>query len=609
MPPPAPGTSAAGPSPLAAARELPRQGPWRVFLLVIPGAVLAGRRVKRLAALPLPPEGSGRPGPDAARRRRLEEAVATESRDRLAEEATEALLRGLGLAPEVPPRTDILAEPPGAADLLLRVGVLETPAIAAPDPAGLVPDPDPAPAPAALAAAAAAELAAIAAEATAWREQPPGTPAAPGDVLVCDLAASLAPQVNRIPQPGLRGAAPGAPGRLPEGWTFGDNGAGLAMEVVAVSPGPGAPGLHPPGGEPPEDAPPHLRLRVQGTPAADGQSFVIWQPTAAEPGSTWVGSLALRPVGTPEGLRGGKLRLYSTARDGTRLQRKDAALAHATAAAAPGGFGRLYVSSTFGAPDTAQLFMVLLIDHAAGRLDVTFDLAAPRLVEGLDLGQGTDVPLPRLSGAGLRLAVGEACAAGLAPDPLGLGAAGAGMAAGEVREVALRLTEGIGDHALTGRTARIRLAARAVLRRETPDEKALAAALGLADVAALRAAARARALDRLAAAAAARRRAAVLERLEAAAAGVDLPGPLVAAELRAIWPGLVAGGLLPAREAAEAAARRSLRRRLATEALARRLGLAVPAAPPGEAPEAAAARRAALEASVVEAVLALPDPA
>ena len=579
------------------ARELPRQGPWRVFLLVIPAAALATRRDQSIAALRLPPALPNQPGPGAARRRRLVESTVADARDRLLQETAEALVASLGLRSEVSPRLDILAEPPGE-DLVLRVGVLETPVLEIPDPAGLrLERPALVPGPAEIEA----ELVIMAEDAATWEEQPPGTPAAPADILTCDIAATLAPQPNRIPQPGLLGAgaatSSGGAGRLPESWAFGDNGAGLWAEVLAVAP---------------DAEPPHLRLRVHGRPAAEGQSYVTFhthEAIPAEPGSTWSGSVWLRPVGVPVGLRGGKLRILGRDAAGRQLQRKDSALSGA-AVSLPGGFGRVHVANSFGAPGTTWLVMVLLFDHAAGPLDFTFDLGAPRLVEGLDLAQDSAVPLPRFSGAGLRLRVGGPAGGvlpGVVPDPLGLGALVEGLRAGEVREVALRLPQELRDLALTGRSATVRLAAHGVLRRVVPSEATLAAGLGLLDLVALRAAAESRAAARLAAGAEARLRAMLLDWLDAAAADVALPAPLVAAELALIWPSLAAAGAPPTGEAAEAIARHSLRRRLATEALARRLGLPVEEPAAREAGRSPLPRRAALEARVLAAALALAD--
>jgi hypothetical protein len=293
----------------------------------------------------------------------------------------------------------------------------------------------------------------------------------------------------------------------------------------------------------------------------------------AEPGSTWAGSLALRLVGpAPTGLRGGKLRIYSQPAEGGRtLQRKDAALFDATAAAAaPGGFGRVYVSNTLGTPQTGLLLMVVLFDHAAGPVDFTVEFGAPRLVEGLDLGQAEALPLPRLSGQGQRIPLrADAAPPGLAPLLEGL-------CAGETREVALPLRDGLGDRGLVGRRARLAIRAQAVLRPAASRD--MAGDLAAQSDTVLQA----------------RLRAALVEGAEA-----EMPEPAILGELSAIWPRLVAAsGRPPPPEAARAAALRSLRLRLVVEALARRLGIAEPSA------ATPAGRRAALEAAVLAAVLA-----
>jgi hypothetical protein len=450
--------------------------------------------------------------------------------------------------------------------LRLRVAIPVAPEVTPPDAAALelerlVADPD-------------AVKAAGDGQGDDWASQPPGTQARPGDLLVCDIEATLDPQPNRIPQPGLAGARPGrlsgspaeGAGSLPETWFFGDNGAGLSAELLAVA----------------EQAdPPHLRLRVHGTAPADGQSYMMFHDSraiVAEPGSTWSGSLALRLAGpAPTGLRGGKLRIYSQPAEGGRtLQRKDAALFDATVAAAtPGGFGRVYVSNTLGAPQTGLLLMTVLFDHAAGSVDFTMEFGAPRLVEGLDLGQTEPLPLPRLSGRGQRIPLrADAAPPGLAPLLEGFGA-------GEAREIALPLRDGLGDRGLVGRRARLAIRAQAVLRpaatQTTPGD------------AAQRLAAQSDAVLQ------ARLRAALLETV----AEAEMPEPAIRAELSAIWPRLVAAsGRPPPPEAARAAALRSLRLRLVVEALARRLGIAEP----GTGDQAG--RRAALEAAVLAAVLA-----
>ena len=540
-------------------RELPREGAWRVFLLDLPREGILAERDRRLLAMALPPEDAGLPAQLAARRQRLAEAALGDACDRAAQAAAARLIAGLRLRPEGTPRIETLATPP-AEDLRLRVAIPLAPEVTPPDPAALVlerlvADPD----------------AVEPHQGDAWASQPPGTPAQQGDLLVCDIAATLDPQPNRIPQPRLLGARPGpltsaAAGSLPDTWFFGDNGAGLSAEVLAVAE---------------QEDPPHLRLRIHGTAPADGQSYVMFHDSraiVAEPGSTWSGSLSLRLAGaTPIGLRGGKLRLYSQPAEGGRtLQRKDATLFDATVVAAtPGGFGRIYVSNTLGTPQTGLLLMTVLFDHAAGPVDFTMEFGVPRLVEGLDLGQTEALPLPRLSGQGQRIALRDDAA------PAGLATLLHGLCANETREVALPLRDGLGDRGLVGRHARLAIRAHAVLR-PTPTQaipRDMARELVAQSDAVLQA----------------RLRAALLE----AAAETEMPEPAILAELSAIWPRLVAAsGKPPPPEAARAAALRSLRLRLVVEALARRLGIAEPGmGTPAE-------RRAALEAAVLAAVLA-----
>ncbi|MCZ8147670.1 MAG: hypothetical protein O9325_07460 [Roseomonas sp.] len=549
------------PAPLGrfAVRELPREGAWRNFLLDIPRDGILAERERRLAAMALPVEDPGLPAPVAARRQRLADAALGDACDRAAQAAAAELIARLRLRPEGTPRIETLATPPGD-DLRLRIAIPVAPEVTPPDPAALVlerlvADPD----------------AEAHDQGDAWTSLPPGTPAQPGDLLVCDIAATLDSQPNRIPQPRLLGARPGpltsaAAGSLPETWFFGDNGAGLSAELLAVAE---------------QEDPPHLRLRVHGTAPADGQSYVMFHDSraiVAEPGSTWSGSLALRLAGTtPIGLRGGKLRIYSQPAEGGRtLQRKDAALFDTTAAAAAqGGFGRVYVSNTLGAPQTGLLLMTVLFDHAAGPVDFTVEFGAPRLVEGLDLGQTAPLPLPRLSGQGQRIPL-RAYA-----TPPGLAPLLEGICAGETREITLPLRDGLGDRGLVGRYARLAIRAHAVLR-PAPTQIAprdMTRELASQSDAVLQA----------------RLRAALLE----AAAEAEMPEPAILAELSAIWPRLVAAaGKPPPPEAARAAALRSLRLRLVVEALARRLGIAEPST------DTPTERRAALEAAVLAAALA-----
>lgn len=549
--------------------ELSPDGLRRRFLLVVPAAHVLAERDRRLQEIGQAAQDWSEPV-----RARLAESALVEACRRAGDAALAQVLPRLGLAPVGAPRLDALAGPPDG-DLILRAEVWTMPEVRAPDPATLrierlVTRPD--------AAEVERATAALAAGLSRLAEVPPGTPAEAGDELGCDIAATLLPAENRIPQPSLRGAELGRPGRLPEGWSFGDNGAGLAHEVLEVAAG---------------ADPPHLRLRVHGTAATDGQSFVIFHPArsiAVDPGASWVGSVAVRPVGPPTGLRGAKLRLQSQPDTGEgSLRRKDSALRLVSGSET---LVRCYVSDKMIEPGTAFLRMPLLFDHAAGEVDFTLDIAAPRLVEGLDLGDAGAVPLPEFSGRGRRIVAGAADGTGLAARLLG-------VRAGESREIALRLPHALEDRALAGRQALFSVRVASVQRRLPPPlDDALARSLGFADLVAMRAAVAERVAlgHRVLSERQARR--ALLDALLAAAGEIPLPRGAVLAELAALWPQLAeaarkAGEEPPSQPAAMALAARRLRISLLLGAVARQHGLEPS---PAELEEAAGAERAAPEA-------------
>jgi len=535
----------------------------RCFLVAVPLAHVLMLRDRRLAEIGLDGTTEAERDPRAAAlHARLLAGALADACERAGTEATAAVGRRLGLEPVGPPRLETLSAPP-AGDLILRVEIETLPEPEPPDPATLrierlVGRPAPGDLDAAL-----AELAAGRAD---WAELPPDARAGPGDLVICDVAARLLPPENRIPNPLLAGAEAGTPGSLPTGWTFGDNKAGLACEVVAVAP---------------DADPPHLRLRIHGTAPADGQSFVRFHAEgaiAAANGSTWAGSLALRLPGSAIGLRGGKLRLDSKPQTGRHtLRRKDAALP-----LAPGApFARVFVSDTVADERAGSVRLAVLFDHAAGPVDILVELALPRLVEGLDLGQEDTVAVPGLGGAGRRIEIGAA-------DPSGLSPHLEGIAAGATREVTLRLPDTLDDRVLAGREVRVTLRATALLRRLVPEvDDAFAASLGLDGLAALRAMTAARFDARRVALEARQLRRAVLDALLASAGGMVLPDEAIRAELAAIWPRLSAEARPVSPEAARALAARRVRLGLLLRAMARRHDIL-----PGEDDLRAAARAA-----------------
>ena len=577
----------------ARALELTAEGLRRRFLLVVPASRVAALHAVRLRELgldaapeaPAPPPGASAWAPQV--RARVAASALEDACRQAAQDALDSLLRRLPIRPWGSARFDILAGPPDG-DLILRAEFWTMPDIAPPDPSALrverlVAEPDPDEVDRALLALAASRGESV--------ELAAGEPARPGDEVVCDVSARLLPAENRIPQAGVSGAKTGTPGRLPDGWSFGDNGAGLSHEVLEV------------------DAvadPPHIRLRVFGTTQAEGQSYVIFHAARAipaGPGAMWVGSVAVRPVGEPAGLRASKLRLQSQPASGEgSLRRKDAALTLRAAA----GFVRCHVSDKLVEPDTAFLRMPLLFDHAAGAVDFSLDIAAPRLVEGLDLGQDAAVPLPEFSGRGQRFRIGEAT------DALGLAPHLAGIGAGESREVTLRLPRGIEDRALAGREALFAVRALAVRRRATAClDDALAAALGFAGLEAMRGFVAGRVAERHARLSEWQAQAALLDALVAAAGEIPLSEAAVRAEFAQFWTRLSRAAESrneppPSREKVLALVLRRLRIALLLGAVARRHGLAPDeaelrraAAASGAGADREAVRRQAIEACAI----------
>ncbi len=557
--------------------ELASEGAERRFLLAIPASHVLALRETRLAELRLPPEpseGAADPALLALRQRIAASALADACR-LAGEEAAAALIRRHGLRPIGTPQTETLAAPPGG-ELILRMRLTALPDLAAPDAAGLalerlVAAPDPAEADRALAA--------LAAGRREWRPRAPGSPAEAGDALVCDVTAELLPPPDRLPPAAHR------PGALPAGWMFGDNRAGLTLEVL-------------------ESDPARLRLRLSGQPAANGQSYLLFHPplaVAAAPGSTWSGSVGLRLLAPPVGMRSGKLRLDSRAANGqATMRRKDAAATIAVTAEPV----RIFVSDTLADPATAWARLALLLDHEAGPVEMTFEVVQPRLVEGLDLGQAEPLPLAEFSAEGQRFELGGA------PDAAGLAPHLEGLRAGETRRVALRLPKALADRSLADHPAGFTVRCREVLRQVTPPVDAeLAVALGFADLAALRDFAAGRVAARNAELARRQLRRALIEALLAAGPAVKLPDQAVQAELATLWPKLAAAGTPPPREVALALAERRLRADLLLDAVARaealepgEADLAAAAEPPAP-PSAEALRRRALREAAIRVLL------
>ncbi len=559
--------------------ELAAEGANRRFLLAIPATRVLALREARLRELRLPPapsEGAADPALVALRGRIAASALADACR-LAGEEAATAVIKRQGLRMIGAMQTETLAAPPGG-ELVLRVTVATMPELAPPDPDTLVlqrlvvaPDPE----------EPARVLAALAESRSDWRPRGPDSPAEPGDAVLCDVTAELLPPPDRLPATEYR------PEALPEGWSFGDNNAGLSLAVLESEPG-------------------RLRLRLTGTPANGGQSYILFHPNlaiAAAPGSTWSGSAGMRVLAPPVGMRSGKLRLDSrTAAGQATLRRKDAA---ATIAVTPAPV-RIFVSDTLADPTTAWVRLALLLDHQGGPLDVLFDVTSPRLVEGLDLGQVEPLPLPEFSGTGQRIEIGGA------PDPAGLAPHLAGIRPGETRRLAINLPRDLPDRSLADHPAGFTVRAAQVLRRVTPAvDAALAQALGFTDLDALRAFAAQRVATRNAELERRQLRRALIGALLAASpAGPPVPEAAVQAELATLWPRLAESGTPPPREVALAMAERRLRAELLLDAVAREAKLEpseadlAAAAGPGPPPPAETLRARALREAAIGHLLA-----
>jgi len=114
-----------------------------------------------------------------------------------------------------------------------------------------------------------------------WHHFAPDVPA------ITDLGLSLEPAgTNLVPNPALTGAVAGvvgSGGSLPTGWST--NGAGLGLEVVAVTTLNGLPALH---------------LRVAGTAASTFFEVSVMPDTPINPNTSYAASIFLRSLAGPQ---------------------------------------------------------------------------------------------------------------------------------------------------------------------------------------------------------------------------------------------------------------------------------------------------------------------
>jgi FKBP-type peptidyl-prolyl cis-trans isomerase (trigger factor) len=422
--------------------------------------MLAARRDQRLrqlgATLRLP---GFRPGkvPAAVVRQRYGEAVRGEVVEDSISAAMRELLSERGLRPAQQPKVEIEEFTEGN-DLGFRLELEVLPEIAAPDIGDLKLE--------RLKATPSEEeldgaLKTIVARQARLVPVEEDRPAAAGDVVVCDYTGEVAEPQNLLGDPTFAGAAPGTPGKLPEGWSIGLP-PGVKREVVAT--GTGAAG-------------PWIDLRLSGTADEKGQLQLFLGPRIPLPSGTTVKlrGQVTRQVGTaPEGAKLG-LALAGYDAEGKWLaQAQPAAVdlaaegpqAVAASAALPGGEAAV-----------ATLPYLVLPLPAGAAIDMTLRLeglsvdAGGTRFEPFPGGSATDAPVP-LGGNGFIPGFAEAIE---------------GIRAGETRSFEVTFPENYGSARLAGRQARFTVTAKGLKRSEVPaPDDELARRLGFEDLAALR---------------------------------------------------------------------------------------------------------------------------
>jgi FKBP-type peptidyl-prolyl cis-trans isomerase (trigger factor) len=437
--------------------EIVQDGLKRAYRVAIPAAHISGLRDSRLAeiARTVPISGYRRgEAPWAAVVQRFGVSVLGEVLDQEVAAAVRRLIDDQALRPAQEPRIEVGRFTEGEA-FEIRVALEQLPEVTLPDLAGLRLERLQArPSPAHLQQA----LARLAIRHGRLEDVPP-RPAAPGDVLVCDLDGTL--PVDLLANGAGRGAQAGEPGLPPTEWSL-DTSPGLRRDIVGT-------GI--------ENGLPTFDVRLRGT-AAGGAFLRIF---AAPP----------RGVATAAGQQ---LTLCMRARllDGTLPPGSDTRLGFNERSESdflrgprvPTALGPAEMRACFQMVDNPALAYarpVLEIAIPKGAdVDVTLRIGPARVFQGAEEPDGLI-----FNGGSLRdqaVVVGEGfIVPGLAPQFEGL-------TPGETREMeALLPAEAVASE-FAGRRVRYRVTARTLRqRRPLTDLDALAQAVGQADAAALEA--------------------------------------------------------------------------------------------------------------------------
>jgi FKBP-type peptidyl-prolyl cis-trans isomerase (trigger factor) len=331
-------------------------------------------------------------------------------------------------------------------------------------------------------------------------------PARPGDTLLCDHVGRLPPDL--LPNGVGRGVRAGQPGLAPVHWSI-DCSDGLATEIIAT----GA-----------VDGMPWFDLALRGNAAEGGHMRVLLATASCVKVAPRDALTLCMRVRLVEGAMpaGASARLGLNERSATalvRMAREDCPLD------APEARAEFTIIDDPAIIHARPVLEIAFLE--AGPVDLVLRLGPARLFPGHAETDG--VAFPRGTAAAAELVIGQDR---IAP---GFTAQLEGITPGQTREVALVFPADHPVAELASLRAHYTVTALALkVRRPAPIDDALAQRLGQPDLAALRAAVRARMARDCAAMARLRLKSAVLDAL-AAACRFEVPRGLVDAEFEEIW--------------------------------------------------------------------------
>ena len=443
--------------------ELAHEGLKRAYSVTLPAGDIASSREKRLSEIAKTVSLPGfRPGkvPLSIVRQRYGTAVMGEVLEQSVGDASRKVVSDRGLKPALQPKIEVTNFPDGG-DLEFRMELEVLPEIPMPDFSGIELE--------RLRAEPADEEVSKILETLASRngelaDVTEDRPAAKGEVMVCDFAGSVVPDL--LTNGPALGAVPGLPGQAPRGWEIGLS-AGLTSEIAAIGT---------------EDSLPYVDLRISGTASEAGWVQVFLEGAkgiAAAPGATQslTVSTKVNAGSLPEGTQG-KLgfNFYSLGQDSVDFLDMQREAFDVTA-------GRSTLVFTF--PGQAEIgacrpFIYLHGITSGAAVEFTLRLGPARLFAGTEEpalspfagGSATDMPV-------------EVGGAGFIP---GFTEQMEGMTVGESRDIQVVFPIDYGSAELAGKRAVFSITGKKLQQRvpRAIDDE-LAKAVGQADLAGLQA--------------------------------------------------------------------------------------------------------------------------